>query len=132
MEKKMKKILIVDDQEDIRKLLKLTLEFGDYEIQEASSGIEALKIIEIFYPDIILLDIMMPNMTGIEVCKKIKINQKIKHTQIILLTAKGQQHDIQEGINAGADKYIIKPFSPLELMDTIDSTQILTLDSITT
>jgi len=117
----MKKILIVDDEEKVRKLVEVTLSVGDLEILHACSGDEALKVVRETRPDIILLDIMMPGrLDGFDVCRVLKKDPDTKNIYIIMLTAKGQQADKQRGLASGANDYFVKPFSPMELMDKID------------
>jgi DNA-binding response OmpR family regulator len=118
----MKKILIVDDEEKVRKLVEVTLSVGDLEILHASSGDEALSAARETKPDLILLDIMMPGrMDGLDVCRILKKDPETKNIYVIMLTAKGQQADKENGFAAGADDYFVKPFSPMELMDKIDN-----------
>lgn len=115
-----KKILIVEDQEEIRELIRVTLEFDDYEIHEAADGTEGLAQAQRLRPDLMLLDVMMPGgLNGLEVCQKVKADAGLKRTKVVLLTARGQEADKQAGAKAGADEYLIKPFSPLELMKVI-------------
>jgi len=110
------KLLVVDDNAEVRNLLRLTLSFGDYSIREASNGVDALNIIREWRPDIVLLDIMMPGeKDGLQVCREVKQDEYINDTFIAMLTARGQKQDMQEGNDAGADAYLIKPFSPMEL-----------------
>ncbi len=117
----MRKILIVDDEEKVRKLVEVTLSIGNFEILHASSGDEGLKMAQEAKPDIILLDVMMPGgLDGFDVCKILKSDPDTQDTYIIMLTAKGQQADKEKGLALGADDYFIKPFSPMELMDKID------------
>jgi len=118
----MKKILIVDDEEKVRKLVEVTLSVGQFEILHASTGEEALKVARETKPDIVLLDIMMPGeLDGFEVCRLLKEDPETRHIYIIMLTAKGQQGDKEKGLASGSDDYFVKPFSPVELMDKIDS-----------
>ncbi|MDY6988485.1 MAG: response regulator [Thermodesulfobacteriota bacterium] len=118
----MKKILIVDDEEKVRKLVEVTLSVGQFEILHASTGEEALKIARENKPDIVLLDIMMPGeLDGFEVCRLLKEDPETRHIYVIMLTAKGQQGDKEKGVACGSDDYFVKPFSPVELMDKIDS-----------
>ncbi|MFZ6693851.1 response regulator transcription factor [Undibacterium sp. SXout20W] len=118
---KTKRILIVEDQADIRKLIRMTLDFGDYELHEADNGDSGYNLALTVAPHIILLDVMMPgSMDGLQVCERLKKNPDYVHTKIIMLTARGQQSDIDTGLKVGANSYMIKPFSPLELMDIID------------
>lgn len=107
------RILIVDDEERIRKLLNLYLSREDYEIVEAENGKEALALATEQDFHVILLDLMMPEMDGIEVAKELR---KEKSTPIIMLTAKGEEADRVEGLEVGADDYIVKPFSPREVV----------------
>jgi len=116
----MKKILIVEDQEEIRELIRVTLEFDDYEIDEAPNGDEGLSKAASVKPDLVLLDVMMPGgLNGLQVCQRIKGDPALKRTKVILLTARGQEADKQAGLKAGADEYLVKPFSPMELMKVI-------------
>lgn len=115
------KLLIVEDQPDIRKLIRMTLEFEGYELLEADNGAEGLRQARAARPSIMLLDVMMPGeLDGYQVCEKIKTDAELTGTRVIMLTARGQQADIEQGNRAGADAYLTKPFSPLELIDTID------------
>jgi two-component system phosphate regulon response regulator PhoB len=117
----MKKILIVEDQDEIRELIRVTLEFDDYEIDEAPNGDIGLSKAASFRPDLILLDVMMPGgLNGLQVCEKVKADPVMRSSKVILLTARGQESDRQAGLNAGADEYLIKPFSPMDLMKVID------------
>ena len=119
--KEMKKILIVDDQPELRELVKVTLEMDNYQIFEAESGEKAIEIINAKKPDLIILDIMMPGgMNGLKTCKTLKSNSLTKDTKVIMLTAKGQEIDRQAGFEAGADDYFSKPFSPLELLKKVE------------
>jgi CheY-like chemotaxis protein len=115
------KILIVDDNHHTRNILRLTFSrLGEYDIFEATQGIEAIAIFNDQMPDIVFLDIMMPEMDGIEVCRLIKSTPTNPHCIVILLSAKVSKPDIEEGLNAGADRYLFKPFSPLQLIEIID------------
>lgn len=116
----MKKILIVDDHADIRKLIRMTLEFEDYDIYEAETGEAALLIAHAVQPELVLLDVMMPGgMDGLEVCRRLKADPVLGDVRVMLLSARGQSHDREAGLQAGAEAYLVKPFSPLQLIDTI-------------
>ena len=116
-----KRILIVEDQTDIRKLIRMTLEFESYEIYEATSGDFGLRMASAVRPDLVLLDVMMPGkMDGLQVCQAIKSNPALASMKVVLLTACGQSSDREAGKQAGADEYLVKPFSPLQLMDTVE------------
>jgi CheY-like chemotaxis protein len=117
----MKKILIVDDQLEIRSLVEVTLETEDYEIFQAKSGEEAVEIARLQKPDLIIMDIMMPgDIDGLEATRNLKNDPETSNCRIVLLTAKGQQDDIEEGYSAGAEDYFVKPFSPLELIKKVE------------
>jgi two-component system phosphate regulon response regulator PhoB len=113
-------ILIVDDQGELRKLVRMTLEFGDYELHEAENGQRALELSKVIQPDLVILDVMMPgDINGYQVCEKLKQGQNEKVPYVLLLTARGQKSDVEEGEKVGADNYLVKPFSPLELIDNV-------------
>lgn len=112
MEKQIK-ILIVDDEERIRKLLRMYLEIEKYDIDEAEDGLQALDLAVSIEYDLILLDLMMPHMDGIEVCQKIR---EKKATPVIMITAKGEEVNRVQGFEIGADDYVVKPFSPREVV----------------
>lgn len=113
MDENNKKILVVDDEERIRRLIRMYLERDDFIVEEAENGKQALEMaLEDDY-DAILLDIMMPEMDGIEVCEELR---KEKMTPVIMLTAKGEESNRVQGFEVGADDYIVKPFSPREVV----------------
>lgn len=119
--KALQKMLIVDDNGDLRKLLRLTFGYGKYQILEADNGQAALNLAMEEKPDVILLDIMMPGeIDGLRVCELIKSSPNLKDCCVIMLTARGQREDFEKGEKAGADFYITKPFSPLELIEIIE------------
>lgn len=117
----MKKILIVDDHGDIRRLIRMTLEFEDYDIREAQNGEVALAMAREQKPDLVLLDVMMPGgLSGLDVCRR--LHDEVDEAwvpRIIMLSARGQAGDREAGLKAGADIYLVKPFSPLQLIDCI-------------
>jgi two-component system, OmpR family, phosphate regulon response regulator PhoB len=116
-----KKILIVDDQAEVRELVEVTLRIGDYRIFQARSGEEAINISKAEIPDIIIMDVMMPGgMDGLQATRLIKDDPETRECKVIMLTAKGQQADREKGMEAGADDYFIKPFSPLELISKVE------------
>ena len=117
----MKRVLIVEDQADIRKLIRMTLEFEPYEIHEAANGTDGLQMAIAMQPDLILLDVMMPgDLDGLQVCARVRTLPALQATRVVLLTARGQTQDRDAGQEAGADEYLIKPFSPLQLIETIE------------
>jgi CheY-like chemotaxis protein len=117
-----RKALIVDDQPDIRKLILMTMESEDFELHEADNGEDAWTVAQKLRPAVVLLDVMMPgSLDGYQVCEKIKKDPTLQGiTKVILLTARGQRTDVERGQASGCDAYLVKPFSPLELLDTVD------------
>ncbi|MFG6433419.1 response regulator transcription factor [Roseateles sp. LYH14W] len=117
----MKKILIVDDHSDIRRLIRMSLEFEDYDVREAATGETALLMALEWQPDLVLLDVMMPgHIDGLEVCRCLRAEAAGQaRPRIIMLSARGQACDREAGLRAGADAYFVKPFSPLQLIDRI-------------
>jgi len=114
------KILIVEDEEHINRLIEMVLlSDGYYKIQKAFDGIEALKIIQNDRPDLILLDVMLPELDGFSLCKEIKQDENLKSIQVIMLTAKKMEEDILKGFDSGAIDYISKPFSNKVLLARI-------------
>ena len=115
----MKKILIVDDHSDIRKLIRITIGHS-YEVLEAEEGMTALKIIRSQKPSLVVLDIMMPgDMDGLQVLDAIRADPELKDIQVIMVTARGQAKDYEIGMARGANSYLIKPFSPIQLVNNI-------------
>lgn len=116
------RILIVEDQPDICKLIRMTLEFGDFEIHEAHDGETGLNMARAIKPTVMLLDVMMPGLLdGYQVCSRIKADPDMKNIRVVMLTARGQVTDVAAGEAAGADAYLVKPFSPLELIERVES-----------
>ena len=114
-----KKILIVDDEMHLRTLLHQTLEELEdegVELHTATNGEEALAAIESMQPELVFLDVMMPKLSGFDVCERAKKGLGLSHVYIVLLTAKGQEFDRQKGIQVGADLYMTKPFDPDSLL----------------
>jgi CheY-like chemotaxis protein len=112
-------VLIVDDEQHIRLLIEQTLEELEddgVELLTAADGDEALDVIEHQRPDLVFLDVMMPKRNGFDVCRAVKQDLGLSDTTVVLLTAKGQAYDREEGIAAGADRYVTKPFDPDELL----------------
>ncbi len=117
----MKKILIVDDREEIRDLVERTLRRRDCEILKAESGEAAIAVARAEKPDLIMMDIMMPgSIDGLEATRIIKSDPETEKCKIIILTAKSQPLDMKKADEVGADSYFVKPFSPLELMRKVD------------
>jgi DNA-binding response OmpR family regulator len=115
-----KKLLIADDEQGIRRLVRMTLESDDYEIIEASDGEEALVLARRELPELLLLDVMMPRMSGLEVCKLLKEADDTAGMTIFMLTARAQESDLRAARQVGCDGYFMKPFSPIALLRKVD------------
>lgn len=109
----MKKILVVDDEKRIRDMIRKYAEFEGYEVEEAEDGMDAIKKCEQADYDILIMDIMMPNLDGFSACREIR---KQKDIPVIMLSARGEEYDKIHGFEVGIDDYVVKPFSPKELM----------------
>ncbi len=118
-ETRMTKILIAEDERDIRDLITFTLGFAGFEVVATSNGEEALNLARQELPDLILMDVRMPRMTGYEACAAVKADPKLKNIPVVFLSAKGQDSEIQAGLKAGAVDYILKPFAPDQLTERI-------------
>lgn len=116
----MAKILIAEDDQDIRELVVLTLQFSGFDVVPVEDGSLAVEKAKSEAFDLILMDVRMPRMTGYEACRRLKDMDSTKNIPIIFLSAKGQEQEIQTGINAGAADYILKPFAPDTLVNTIN------------
>ncbi len=114
----MTKILVVDDDPNILELVSIQLTQAGYTVQKASNGFEALKILETGYPDLAVVDVMMPGMDGYTLTRKIRMKTDIP---VLLLTAKGELEDKEKGFLAGSDDYVVKPFEPKELQFRINA-----------
>ena len=111
----MAKILIAEDERDIRDLVAFTLRFAGHEVFAASNGEEAVEMAPKVNPDLILMDVRMPRMTGYEACRAMKQNPDLKDIPVVFLSAKGQENERQQGMDAGAEEYLLKPFAPDQL-----------------
>ena len=111
-----RKIVIIEDEPDILEVLSYNLRREGFEILTSADGIQGLALVKREHPDLVLLDLMLPGIDGIEICNSIKKNPDTQHTLLIMVTAKGEESDIVLGLGVGADDYISKPFSPKELV----------------
>jgi CheY-like chemotaxis protein len=111
----MAKILIAEDERDIRDLIAFTLQFAGHQVLTANNGEEAVQITLKEIPDLVLTDVRMPKMTGYEACKLIKADPTTQHIPVVFLSAKGQEAEVQTGLDSGADEYLLKPFAPDQL-----------------
>ena len=115
----MAKILIAEDERDIRDLVAFTLRFAGYEVAAAANGEEAVAMASKENPDLILMDVRMPRMTGYDACRILKANPEMKDIPIVFLSAKGQESEIQTGLEVGAEEYLLKPFAPDQLTERV-------------
>jgi DNA-binding response OmpR family regulator len=113
------KILVVDDDPYILMSLEFLMKKNGYNVLVARNGTEAMQIVKEFIPDIVLLDIMMPDVNGYEICKYIKSTKKLEHTKVVFLSAKSSEADIQKGYDLGASLYISKPFSTRNIVNQL-------------
>ncbi|MEV0127938.1 response regulator [Dactylosporangium sp. NPDC050688] len=114
-------ILVADDDVDIRDLVAFKLEQAGYDVVAVDNGLAALTEATQNPPDLVVLDVMMPGMSGIDVCRQLRQDAGTKALPIILLTARAQEGDVEVGFGAGADDYIVKPFSPRELVSRVEA-----------
>jgi two-component system phosphate regulon response regulator PhoB len=124
----MAKILIAEDDAIVRSLIRMTLDSGQTEILEVDDGTAALELARKELPELIFLDWSMPGSTGIEVCRALRENPETAQIKVVLLTARSERSDREAGFEAGADDYITKPFSPLQLLDKV--TEVLGPDAL--
>lgn len=117
--KPLQRVLVVDDEEPILELLKYNLEKEGYDVRTASNGVEAVDVAKKFIPDLVLLDIMMPKMDGVEACRILRSTPELKNIFIVFLTARSEEYSEIAGFDVGADDYITKPIKPRALMSRI-------------
>jgi two-component system phosphate regulon response regulator PhoB len=116
----MKKILIVEDHADIRRLIRMTLEFEPVEIREAADADTGLTLARGWQPDLVLADVMMPGtINGIDLCRALRADARLHKVPLVMLSARGQSADRQAGLDAGATDYLVKPFSPMQLLELV-------------
>jgi len=116
-----KRVLIADDEPNIVTSLEFLMGRGGYEVEVARTGEEALSLVEAFRPDLVLLDVMMPQRSGYEVCQRMREREDWRHIKILMLSAKGREAEVSKGLSIGADAYVTKPFSNRELMARVRS-----------
>jgi DNA-binding response OmpR family regulator len=114
------KVLVCDNEEALRALVRGALELGDYEILEARDGDQSLELARKFEPDLVVLDMMMPGRSGLEVLAELRAEERFADTPVIMLTARAQAADRAAALEAGATRFLPKPFSPLELATTVE------------
>jgi DNA-binding response OmpR family regulator len=113
-------ILVAEDERDIRELVMFTLQFAGHKVTQAQNGEIAVELAQQVIPDLILTDVRMPKMTGYEVCRALKEIDSVKHIPVVILSAKGQDDEIETGKAAGAIDYILKPFDMAELQQRVN------------
>lgn len=117
----MARILIADDDADIRDLVAFKLRHEGHDVVAVADGAAALDACQEEVPDLVILDVMMPGMSGLDAAREIRQDEALKHLPIIMLTARAQESDIDQGFQAGADDYVTKPFSPRELASRVNA-----------
>ncbi len=115
----MARILIAEDEPDIRELVAFTLRFAGHEVTATANGEEAVQQAGKVIPDIILMDVRMPRMTGYDACRLMKADPVLKDIPVVFLSAKGQDSEIQTGLEVGAEEYLLKPFAPDQLTERV-------------
>jgi len=115
----MAKIVIAEDEPDIRDLVTFTLQFAGHQVVPTANGAEAVEAVKRERPDIVLMDVRMPKMSGYEACRALKADPETAPIPVVFLSAKGQESEVKEGLAAGAIAYILKPFSPDELINRV-------------
>ena len=114
-----KKILVVDDEPHVIKSLTFVLTKAGYDVSSAENGEDGLAKIRQLKPNLVFLDVMMPRKNGYEVCQEVKKDSGLRDVRVIMLTAKGQEADREEGLNVGADEFMTKPFSPMGIVEKV-------------
>jgi CheY-like chemotaxis protein len=115
----MAKIIIAEDERDIRDLIAFTLRYAGHEVVTVDNGEDAVASAQLEMPDLIILDVRMPRMTGYEACQKIKADPRTHAIPVVFLSAKGQDAEIRTGLAAGATEYLLKPFAPTDLVEKV-------------
>jgi len=125
----MTRILVAEDDLDIRELIAISLRYAGYEVIPAADGQQAVDLTIAEKPDLIILDVQMPRLTGFEALKQIKVRPEFIDTPVVILSAKGQESEIQSGLELGATQYILKPFAPDELIEKIKQIETDTVET---
>ena len=113
-------ILTIEDQPDIRRLIRMTLEFKGFQVIEAGDGVQGLAMVRSARPDLVLLDVMMAGMNGLSVASAMKAEPALAGIPVVMLSALGSPHDVSAGLNTGVQGYLVKPFSPRELLALVE------------
>ena len=115
----MAKILVAEDEADIRELVAFMLRFAGHEVVATTNGEDAVLRAFREIPDLVLLDVRMPRMTGYDACRMIRANPELRNVPVVFLSAKGQESEVRSGMAAGAEEYLLKPFSPMDLANKV-------------
>ncbi len=115
----MAKIVIAEDEPDIRELIAFTLRFAGHEVIAGANGLEGYELAKREKPDLVMLDVRMPKMTGYDPCRAMKADVVLKDIPVVFLSAKGQDSEIQTGLDVGAEEYLLKPFAPDQLVERV-------------
>ena len=118
------RVLVVDDDRAVRDSLRRSLEYSGYEVSTAEDGVQAMARLAAVRPDAVIMDVMMPRLDGLEVCRRLKSDPLTKDIVVVLLTAMAQDSDRERGFAAGADDYFTKPFSPLALLHKVEAVRL--------
>jgi DNA-binding response OmpR family regulator len=113
------RVLLAEDDRSVRDALVMALELEGYEVRATNDGEQALVAFDPFQPDVVILDVMMPGMGGLDATRALRLDPGLARVPVILLTARAQESDIEQGFGAGADDYVVKPFSPRELASRV-------------
>jgi CheY-like chemotaxis protein len=113
-------ILIADDEPHVVELVRVTLEDERVRVVEAADGAAAIELADLLGPELIFLDVHMPDMSGLEVCRRLRADPRFSDTRIVILTAAAQRDDVARGLQAGASEYLTKPFSPVRLLGLVE------------
>lgn len=113
-------VLVVDDEPNVVELVRVTLADARVRIVEALDGETALHLAEMLRPDLVLLDVHLPDLDGLEVCRRLRSDDRFAATRVVMLTAAAQSEDVARGLAAGADQYLTKPFSPVRLLSLVE------------
>ncbi|GAB2682547.1 hypothetical protein GCM10027194_14360 [Thalassiella azotivora] len=116
-----RRVLVADDDRDIRELVAFRLEAAGFEVEQAEDGAQALERLRRSPPDLAVLDVMMPGLSGMDVTRQLRADPVTAHVPVILLTARAQEADVEAGFAAGVDDYVVKPFSPRELVSRVQA-----------
>lgn len=112
-------VISIEDSDGIRRLIRMTLEFDGFDVIEAADARSGLDHVRYRKPDLVLLDVGMPQISGIEMCRQLRADPRLADMPVVMLSAAGEAADIQAGLDAGANAYLVKPFRPVELIDLV-------------